>query len=66
MHLLIFSGSWMVFLVKCWIADLFTSNLELRFKLHSKPPPGFVIRFLSQLVVSVRSSLTVISAMSST
>ena len=55
----------MVFLVKCWIADLFTLNLELCFKLHSRPPPALVIRFLSRLVVSVRLSPIAISAMSS-
>ena len=52
--------------MKCIIADLFTSNLELWLVLHLRPPPSFVMMFYSRLVIVVRSVLVAINAMSST
>ena len=48
------------------IVDLLTSNLELWDLLHSKPPLFLVIMLLSLVVVSVRLSPIVMSAMSLT
>ena len=48
------------------MADLLTSNFELCILLQSRPPFSAVIIFLSLLVVSVKSSPMVMSAISST
>jgi hypothetical protein len=50
--LLSFSGSTCVLLEACRMSDFVISNLELCVRLHSSPPSCFVIRFLSQAVVS--------------
>ena len=60
------SGSNIVLLVRCSMADFVTSNWELCSSLYCRPPPSFFIMFSRQFVNLLKSFPMAIMAMLST